>query len=278
MKGLAADTPDEQKLDAAVPKLEADFAAHPQSTRYCFLRVPIRFDPTDVVNDDLGAITGLFYVLDAKADAAMRSGKVVGSESLACREDVLRLAHSLNHCGLLSEFFRRQQVGEWRDRGCLPRLTPDEISTAKDSDPNTGPLRPTSGAFRKHSHARANGNVEIDGWPNRIRCLFDSVTRQGVIDYCAETIYPRDQAVNRLLQVEMALRLYQMDHASLPTKLSGLVPSYQSNVPTDPFDGDAGTFCYELSDIGFKLWSVGPDGKDDGGAALAKERIRRHES
>ena len=27
MKGLAADTPDEQKLDAAVPKLEADFAA-----------------------------------------------------------------------------------------------------------------------------------------------------------------------------------------------------------------------------------------------------------
>ena len=75
-------------------------------------------------------------------------------------------------------------------------------------------------------------------------------------------------AVNRLLQVEMALRLIEW---IMPVcQQSCRLVRAKSNVPTDPFDGDAGTFCYELSDIGFKLWSVGPDGKDDGGIPLPK--------
>jgi hypothetical protein len=69
-------------------------------------------------------------------------------------------------------------------------------------------------------------------------------------------------------QLEMAMTLlalerYRLVHASLPETLDQLVADYLVAVPTDPFDG--APLRYQRFDRGFLVYSVGEDGKDDGG-------------
>ncbi len=61
----------------------------------------------------------------------------------------------------------------------------------------------------------------------------------------------------------LAVERYRMAHASLPETLDQLVPGYLAAVPVDPFDG--APLRYKRFDRGFLVYSVGEDGKDDGG-------------
>lgn len=63
-------------------------------------------------------------------------------------------------------------------------------------------------------------------------------------------------------QVLMALKAYQIDNAKLPNSLDELVPEYLSQVPKDPFDGQAIRFSPEKRII----YSVGQDLIDSGGS------------
>ena len=72
---------------------------------------------------------------------------------------------------------------------------------------------------------------------------------------------------NRLLLVPLALCAYQQDHGAYPEKLTALVPAYLSAVPTDPF-ALSGPLRYKLTGKTYVLYSVGPDGKDDGGKPI----------
>ncbi len=70
-------------------------------------------------------------------------------------------------------------------------------------------------------------------------------------------------ARHRLAMVAIALKLYRREHGRYPENLQALVPRYLPQVPLDPFDGKP--LRYQRLKSGFKLWSVGPDLKDDGG-------------
>ncbi len=66
----------------------------------------------------------------------------------------------------------------------------------------------------------------------------------------------------------LAIRLYETDNVERPGKLSALVPDYLPAVPVDPFSPDASPIRYQPHDEGNKrarLYSVGRDGKDNGG-------------
>ena len=74
--------------------------------------------------------------------------------------------------------------------------------------------------------------------------------------------------LKRVAQLEVAKTLlaverYRLAHASLPETLDQLVPDYLAAVPLDPFDG--APLRYKRLDRGFLVYSVGEDGKDDGG-------------
>lgn len=63
----------------------------------------------------------------------------------------------------------------------------------------------------------------------------------------------------------IALKRYQLRHGSLPTDLNTLVPGFLHEVPRDPVDGKP--LRYKPGPDGsYLLYSVGNDGKDDGGA------------
>ncbi len=70
-----------------------------------------------------------------------------------------------------------------------------------------------------------------------------------------------------LLAVGLALRAYRLDHGAYPAGLSDLVPDYLDAVPNDPFAEDV-PLRYRIDGDRYILYSVGPDGVDDGGMAI----------
>jgi len=70
-------------------------------------------------------------------------------------------------------------------------------------------------------------------------------------------------AHERLLLVELALRCYRCDQEKAPSRLDELVPRYLHQVPQDPFN--ALSMIYKRQGNDWLLYSVGPDGIDDGG-------------
>lgn len=61
----------------------------------------------------------------------------------------------------------------------------------------------------------------------------------------------------------LAVERYRLAHQRLPETLDQLVPAYVTAVPADPFDG--APLRYKRLDRGFLVYSVGEDGRDDGG-------------
>ena len=79
----------------------------------------------------------------------------------------------------------------------------------------------------------------------------------------------RSRARLRLLTCELALRQYRLEHGSEPAKLADLVPDYLPELPIDPFSGRP--LRYQPDPTGHRLYSVWPDGVDDGGKAIQEQ-------
>lgn len=74
----------------------------------------------------------------------------------------------------------------------------------------------------------------------------------------------RAEADRALCIAAIALKRYSLRNGKLPDRLSALVPEFVAAVPTDYLDGQP--IKYRLNPNGsFILYSVGEDGKDDGG-------------
>ncbi|HVF11092.1 MAG TPA: hypothetical protein VNA16_09835 [Abditibacteriaceae bacterium] len=75
--------------------------------------------------------------------------------------------------------------------------------------------------------------------------------------------HARGLAAARLALTRLALHAYRKDRGRYPAQLSELAPRYLQAVPSDPFA--AGPLQYARSGPRYRLWSVGPDGRNDGG-------------
>ena len=78
------------------------------------------------------------------------------------------------------------------------------------------------------------------------------------------------RALARLSGARLALgcKLHRLKTGQWPQSLADLqkaFPERFKELPNDPFTGQP--FVYKLTDKGCLVYSVGPDGKDDGGAA-----------
>jgi hypothetical protein len=67
-----------------------------------------------------------------------------------------------------------------------------------------------------------------------------------------------------LTDLAFALAAYRADHGSYPTELADLTPKYVATVPKDIFNNDT-DLHYKREGGGYLLYSVGSNGKDDGG-------------
>lgn len=71
------------------------------------------------------------------------------------------------------------------------------------------------------------------------------------------------QACERLASLGAALERHRADHGEYPARLEDLVPKYLRTIPEDPYASARVPPRYDRK----LLWSVGHDGKDDGGDA-----------
>jgi hypothetical protein len=77
------------------------------------------------------------------------------------------------------------------------------------------------------------------------------------------TAYERAEQTERNLHVAFAMAAYNADHGRYPSKLDDLAPDYLTAIPGDLFSGKA--LIYKPNEKGYLFYSVGPNGKDDGG-------------
>ena len=73
----------------------------------------------------------------------------------------------------------------------------------------------------------------------------------------------RNQAKHALLELGLALADYRADNRRFPLRLDELAPKYVKQAAIDPMWGEP--FTYKQTDGGYLLYSVGQNGKDDGG-------------
>jgi hypothetical protein len=73
----------------------------------------------------------------------------------------------------------------------------------------------------------------------------------------------RNEQVQRNLYLAFALAAYRADHGRYPERLEALAPAYLEQVPDDLFSGKA--LIYRPAEKGYLLYSVGVNGRDDGG-------------
>lgn len=66
-----------------------------------------------------------------------------------------------------------------------------------------------------------------------------------------------------MLETALALRAYKLEKGNYPASLDELVPAYLPLVPQDVFANKP--LQYKRDGASYKLWSIGPDMKDDGG-------------
>jgi hypothetical protein len=74
----------------------------------------------------------------------------------------------------------------------------------------------------------------------------------------------------RLITADLALRCYQSEQGRLPARLDDLVPQYLRSVPQDPFREQP--LVFRPQGTNWLIYSVGPDGIDDGGKPLVKSK------
>jgi hypothetical protein len=81
------------------------------------------------------------------------------------------------------------------------------------------------------------------------------------------------QQEHRNLFVAFALAAHRADTGTYPSKLGDLVPKYIDSIPTDLYSGKA--LIYRLEKSGCVLYSVGPNGIDDGGREATDDIVVR---
>jgi hypothetical protein len=74
----------------------------------------------------------------------------------------------------------------------------------------------------------------------------------------------RVEAARQVVTTAIALKRYQLKHGNYPPDLISLVPEFLSQIPLDPVDGQPLRYRRN-SDGTFLLYSLGENGKDDGG-------------
>lgn len=78
----------------------------------------------------------------------------------------------------------------------------------------------------------------------------------------------RTEVARNIVITAIALKRYQLRHGAYPSALAALKPEFATEVPRDPIDGKP--LRYRLNSDGtYVLYSVGDDGKDDGGDVSA---------
>lgn len=143
------------------------------------------------------------------------------------------------------------------------------------------------GAFRDRAllslYPRASGYAELERWYEEVRAEAAQpfprrrhrTYPRGWFPYRLQNGMPTDEmpelnhARLELLRLQLALQEYRLRRGRYPESLAALTPEFLAALPTDPFTGDP--YRYRRRGGGYLLYSVGPNGFDEGGKPFPRE-------
>ena len=125
----------------------------------------------------------------------------------------------------------------------------------KSGRPTAAPCCSRSSAARWSATAEASRDAA-----RVVIALFSPAAEQ------ARLAEDRGTARYQLTRVAFALAIYRAENGEYPERLEQLVPAALAELPSDPFTGRP--FVYQRTDDGFRLYSVGDNQQDDGGATF----------
>jgi hypothetical protein len=134
--------------------------------------------------------------------------------------------------------------------------------------------------FRKLRSTAARSVDQRQGWPEMKRDIdaIDTDPRRGPDGALARLIVPATEAVfraqshavarHRAAEVLLAATRERLAAGTLPAAIDSLVPARLPSLPRDPFTSDSPMrAAFEAGEL--SVWSVGPNGTDDGGPVAA---------
>lgn len=139
------------------------------------------------------------------------------------------------------------RLPNWKDRDQLIRAIENDIG-------------------KQSSSGTPGTNVELFINPVRRNEIVADMFSNLFLPAISATTSAQDRAHSQLdlERVAAALAVYRIQHGSYPTKLAELVPGAADSLPNDMYTGKS--FVYRRTADGYLLYSVGPNGQDDGGS------------
>lgn len=262
-------------LEAEARRVEGDFAAAAAS-----------------------ALDGLEVAQDAKRQRILISGLVgVACEAIAfasldetiselsgpqCREVLARLLEIENTRVPLAEWLAGEEIltRTYFKQLALDPAKREEIAgaLAEHADPPPGAaqvvadLGPEGWAEIGQGYAAMREYVTLPWLQRPAEPLMpDNFLMKMLTPSIVRIAFNADRATTafRLHEAELAARAYVLEHGRLPESLPALVPDILPAVPDDPFDLEP--LLSTVTPDAFVIYSVGPDGVDDGGRAFADQ-------
>jgi hypothetical protein len=178
----------------------------------------------------------------------------------------LRYGHAINR-GLASSYEWTTAEYEWRAIDCLQqaisRLSADECRNAAQALLQVDHDREPLAAVLARTHLL----VKHQGWDAHLRALLTEWSGRDIVDV-KDSLEVESYYIARLrvTALAFALQAYILDHGRPPDSLEELVPHYAVQVPAD--SENQKPVVYRRRGNRYTLYSVGPNGADDGGASL----------
>lgn len=219
--------------------------------------------------------------MDAISDArqvgrALRAEALVHTESEQHAQaaqscvDCIRFAHAMSRGGLNVHWLTASAIegtGSQQLHGLLPLLDRLSCRAATTQLLRVDEERELLSEFERRDELWSQATY---GWLIRFElAMRDLFHREPASWPLLGALEKRNDAIRRLLIVELALREFTIEHEAPPNRLDSLVPTYLPNVPRDPFDN--APLRYRIDGVDVVVYSIGPDLDDDLGKALTWE-------
>ena len=259
--------PDEEVREALEANREALAKAREALGRDCF--VPLQYEPAQIqlALDRASALRGLARLMMAEWRLAESEGR--RPDAVRFSTDLIRLGQATGRGGLLVESLTGlaiETLGLDALARIMPGMTEAELAESLRSLVN---LERTAEPFPAIAEREREFAHEAHGVQMRLALAVSPQMKKMLQDSldAAQEGFLRVQTKRRLLTVELAIRLYRIREGADPAALTALTPSILRDSPLDPYTGDP--LVYRPSPTGHLLYSVGPDGDDDGGRPFA---------
>jgi len=229
-------------------------------------QVPLSYSPDDSLFD-LCKLRELAHALDIEAEVAVNEGRTADAARIGL--DCMRLGNEVSRGGLVMFWCVGSTAGSYgfhRIAEVRHSLSADECREVVEAIQVIDSERESLDAIQQRDRTWAH---YVYGWPHTFSLAVHAlagVTHDVALTECGI----RDEAATGLLQTELAVQAFQLEHGRYPERLDELVPDYLRQFPIDPYCDKP--LVYRREGEEYRLNSVGPNGVDDGGQRVSLEQ------